>query len=133
MQVGAEIGFLQTLLIAFITAAIGGAVVQQQGLHVLAEIKGSLGQGRLPLGEFFDGVCLIIAGATLITPGFVTDTIGFFLLVPQVRNAIKREIRKRGHFTDNGPATHTSPPQGHAPHMGDVIEGECERLDDSKR
>ena len=87
------------LLLALLTAVIGGAVVRHQGLQTLHAVQQAMSMGKMPLGELFDGICLIIAGATLITPGFITDTIGFLLLIPQFRKALQDAIKTHTSWT----------------------------------
>lgn len=94
IQVGQFIGTFWTLTFALVTAVLGGAIVKQQGAQTLTRIRNALGNQALPLGALFDGICLAIAGALLITPGFVTDAIGSALLVPSVRRMIAVFIKK---------------------------------------
>lgn len=91
--IGDEIGLFNALFLALITAIIGGALVRKQGLETIVALQKASQAGKMPMSELFDGFCLVIAGATLITPGFITDTIGFLLLVPAIRGAIKSYIR----------------------------------------
>lgn len=93
MIVGQHIGLMTTLLLALSTAVIGGIIVKYQGLRTLFAIRESIAIGKLPLGALFDGICLVAAGALLITPGFVTDTVGFLLVMPPVRDFLKAAIR----------------------------------------
>lgn len=132
MAVGESIGIFKALLFALMTAVIGGFIVQYQGLNTITHIKAALDRGRLPLNEFFDGICLIAAGATLITPGFLTDFIGFVLLIPFMRSLIRRLIQKHTSWGiddmqgpgDMGSHSRKTPPPG------DIIEGDYERVDD---
>lgn len=117
------IGLGTALLLALFTAIIGGVLVRQQGLQTLLSIRLSMERGRMPLSELFDGICLVAAGALLITPGFVTDTIGFALLFPAMRNILRHVIKKHTNW-----AVHTEKP--HEPTAGSVIEGEYERYDE---
>lgn len=130
MAVGEHIGLGTTLLLALLTAILGGAIVRHQGMQTLRDIQKSVESGGMPLGELFDGACLIAAGATLITPGFVTDTIGFLLLIPPVRNAIKAALKARM-STAVSTASHPHDHHGQRP-QNDAIEGEFEKVDDSE-
>ncbi len=127
MSVGEYIGMGKTLLFAFLTAIIGGMIIKYQGLHTISAMRESSEHGRMPVNEIFDGFCLIAAGATLITPGFVTDTIGFLLLVPPVRTLIRDAIKKR---TD----IHVGMGQyeSHRRQDPDIIEAEYEKIDDER-
>lgn len=137
MTVGQSIGFFTTLLIAFLTAIIGGMLVKYQGLHTLAHIQAAIRQGQLPASELFDGICLLIAGAVLITPGFLTDFIGFSLLVPAVRNVLREALQHHIGFDQplggamGGQQSYQdgNNAQTHSP---DIIEGDYERMDDHR-
>lgn len=96
LRVGAEIGIVSTLLLCVVTAALGGFLIRQQGLQTLFSVRGAMEQGQLPIEGLFDGLCLAVAGALLLTPGFFTDAIGFSLLVPPVRHALFHVLQK--HF-----------------------------------
>lgn len=128
MTVGQAIGFFTTLGIAFLTAIIGGALVKHQGLHTLAHIQGTMQRGQLPARELFDGICLLIAGAVLITPGFLTDFIGFALLIPPVRSALRHVLQEHIGFTEY--SAETSYEETNMP-PADIIEGDYERVDNS--
>lgn len=106
--VGDEIGLFNALLLALLTAVIGGAIVRHQGLQTLFAVQQTMRDGKMPLGELFDGICLVIAGATLITPGFITDTIGFLLLIPQFRRTLQEVIKKHTNWTIEGAAHHNA-------------------------
>lgn len=128
IQVGDEIGVLKTLLLCVLTAAIGGYLVRQQGLETLMKAQNGLRTGQLPLTALFDGFCIVVAGALLLTPGFVTDTIGFSLLVPFLRKALQAALSKYGNFKvmgehAQGPTNQTRPKDG-------VIEGDYERVNE---
>ena len=75
IEVGGRIGLWSTIGIVILTAVIGTAMLRQQGISVLFRIQENLNANRMPLRELFDGVCLVAAGALLLTPGFVTDHI----------------------------------------------------------
>ncbi len=126
-----EIGIWTALLFALLTAVIGGNVVRLQGLQTIASMQRAANQGRIPLSELFDGFCLVAAGALLITPGFLTDTIGFLLLVPAARDFLRHIIKTH---TQWGIETHGFGNEFEArrPLDPDVIEGEYETLDDDK-
>lgn len=117
LQVGDEIGILQTLLLCLLTAIIGGALVRHQGLGTLFRARAEMNDGRLPVTELFDGLCLVAAGAMLITPGFVTDTIGFALLVPAFREVLRHWAAR--HFKLVQTATYDD----------GVVEGEYVRVE----
>lgn len=95
IEVGGRIGVWSTVAVVILTAVIGTAMLRQQGLSVLFRIQENLEANRIPVQELFDGVCLVIAGALLLTPGFVTDAFGFLLFVPPFRRWLAGEIGKR--------------------------------------
>ncbi len=104
--IGEEIGLGWTLAIVILTAVIGTWMLKRQGLKTLFRLQDQLNQGQLPLREVFDGFCLLLAGAFLLTPGFVTDGVGLLLFMPPFRNlliaSISRVLTSRGHFYGPG-------------------------------
>lgn len=85
IEVGGFIGLWPTIAIVIATAVVGTALIRHQGLSTLRRAQQEMDANRLPMRELFDGVCLLFAGALLLTPGFMTDTLGFLLLVPPLR------------------------------------------------
>jgi len=85
IKAGQVIGLGWTLAVVVLTAVIGTALLRRQGLKVLAQTQQKLDRGELPVGEMFDGICLLVAGALLLTPGFITDFVGLALFIPPVR------------------------------------------------
>ena len=90
IAVGERIGLLPTLLLCVLSAIIGSVLLRRQGMATLLSVHRSMAQGGMPLQEIFDGVCLAMAGVLLMTPGFLTDAMGFALLVPAVRTRVLR-------------------------------------------
>lgn len=90
VAIGGRIGVLATIALIVLTAIIGTFLLRLQGLQVLAEAKKSADEGKMPLGPVIDGLCLLVAGLLLITPGFLTDAVGFALFVPGFRRALAR-------------------------------------------
>lgn len=95
IKVGEVIGALPTIILVVLTAVIGAGLLRQQGLSTLARLQQSLGQGKLPAQEMIEGVLLAVGGALLMTPGFVTDTMGFLCLLPVTRQLLAKAIIKR--------------------------------------
>lgn len=89
---GGEIGVFPTLFLCVVTAVIGSILIRKEGLNTLFSAQEKLNQGGFPARELFDGLCLVIAGVMLMTPGFFTDTMGFALLVPPFRNILWRTL-----------------------------------------
>ena len=81
-----------TLCVIIITGALGAFLTKQQGRLALQNLQGALGQGKMPHVEATDGILILIAGAVLITPGFLTDAVGFSLLVPAVRAQLRGRL-----------------------------------------
>ena len=88
IQIGGEIGLWPTLAIVVITAIVGTALLRAQGLATFASAQKTLARGEFPVSQVFDGACLLVAGALLLTPGFVTDGIGLTLFFPPVRDLL---------------------------------------------
>lgn len=88
IQAGDIFGLWPTLATIVATAIIGGALIRAQGLATINRARQSLDQGQAPVREVFTGICLLLAGALLMTPGFLTDSIGFLLLIPPVRRSL---------------------------------------------
>lgn len=88
------IGTITTVALVVLTALIGMFLVRAEGRHTLRRIRKKVAQGRPPTDELLDGGLLIAAGAFLLTPGLVTDTIGFLLVLPPSRYLV-REAAKR--------------------------------------
>ncbi len=93
--VGSQIGFGWALLLAVVTAVLGSYLVKRAGVSALSRIQHRIGEGRMPGRELTDGASILVAGAFLISPGFVTDALGFLLLIPAVRATIHRIITRR--------------------------------------
>lgn len=92
IQIGGLIGGWSTIGLVLLTAILGAGLLRQQGLATLNRARKELEAQQLPVQELFDGVCLLFAGAFLLTPGFVTDTIGFLLLLPVARAVLRRVL-----------------------------------------
>ncbi len=88
------VGFFPTIAVVFLTGVAGAALVRRQGLSILFKIQQQLSVGNLPAPQLMDGVMILIAGALLVTPGLITDVTGFLLLVPRIREYIRKWLRK---------------------------------------
>ena len=95
IKVGEVIGALPTIILVVLTAVIGAGLLRQQGLSTRARLQQNISQGKIPAQEMLEGVILAVGGALLMTPGFVTDTIGFLCLLPFSRQYIASNIMKR--------------------------------------
>ncbi len=131
IQVGRVIGAGWTVFFVVFTAVLGAALLRAQGLSTLARVQHSLEQGRLPAVALLEGLMLLVAGALLLTPGFVTDAVGFLLLVPPLRREAARWLIRRGLFAAGFPPERTADQPERGPR---TIEGEVvERHDDEKK
>ncbi len=92
IEVGGRLGLWPTLAAIILTAMAGTALLRQQGMATLHRVRESLEANRFPMAEVFDGLCLLVAGALLLTPGFVTDGAGLLLFVPAVRVALRQAL-----------------------------------------
>lgn len=88
-------GLGNTLGIVIITGFAGAFLARAQGIMVLAQIRRDLAEGRMPAPRLMDGVMILIAGVLLITPGLITDAVGFLLLIQPVRSAIRAWLRRK--------------------------------------
>jgi UPF0716 protein FxsA len=95
IEVGGWLGLAPTLALIILTAVVGAWMLRRQGTVVLRRALQQMQQGALPLAPVFEGFCLVIAGALLLTPGFLTDTAGALLLLPPVRAFLYRRMRRR--------------------------------------
>ena len=94
IQVGGFVGTFNTVLIIFLTAAVGVYFVRQQGFRTFQKITVELQNQQIPVQGMFDGLVILIAGILLVTPGFLTDIIGFLGLVPQTRVFLLAMVKK---------------------------------------
>lgn len=93
--VGTRIGWLPTVLLVVLTAFLGALLVRAEGRRTLRSIQQQLARGSMPADSLIDGGLLIAAGALLLTPGLVTDLIGFLLAVPISRAPIRSVLKTR--------------------------------------
>jgi UPF0716 protein FxsA len=92
--VAGEIGPVPTVLLVVLTGLIGMLLVRAEGRHTLARIQQKAARGEPPTDELLDGALLIAAGAFLLTPGVVTDAIGFLLTIPPTRYPIRVLLKR---------------------------------------
>jgi UPF0716 protein FxsA len=126
IKVGGIIGALPTVLLVVLTAVAGAALARYQGLATLQRLQATLARGETPAIEMFEGVLLLVGALLLLTPGFITDLLGFACLVPFTRRALAFRVLKR--VTVVTPAgSKRNPPGEHQPR---TIEGDYRREDD---
>ncbi len=138
IKVGEIIGIGATILLVISTAVIGVSLLKRQGLAALGRARETVEAGEFPVESVVDGACLLVAGAFLLTPGLLTDTVGFSLLVPGLRRALARWLFNKFSFSSHvqghgfGEGASSAPRHdGTTTSSGPVIEGEFEDIDDS--
>ncbi|MFW5959594.1 MAG: FxsA family protein [Chitinivibrionales bacterium] len=95
IKLGTAIGAVNTVFIVIITGGLGAWLAKTQGVFILFKIREELNSGIIPKESLIEGVLILAAGLVLLTPGLVTDTGGFLLLIPAVRARILRFIKKK--------------------------------------
>jgi UPF0716 protein FxsA len=94
LQVGHAIGALNTLGLLILISIVGAWLAKREGLGVLRRMQAALNAGRVPGTELIDGFLILLAGALMLTPGFLTDIVAILLLLPPVRAAVRRTLRR---------------------------------------
>ncbi len=92
VYIGTLLGVLYTILIVVITGLIGAFLAKNQGLTTLSRIRSSTESGVLPTAELLQGALILIGGLLLLTPGLITDLVGFGMLIPQARNVVAKGL-----------------------------------------
>lgn len=95
VAVGSRIGVLATIGLVIATAMLGAVLLRIQGFGVVNRIRAAMEQGEVPGRDLVHGVMIMVAGVLLLMPGFVTDTIGFLLFIPPLRDFGWRLIKDR--------------------------------------
>lgn len=121
LEIGGAIGVIPTVGLVVFTAVAGAALVRAQGFSTIALVRRSLEAGEVPAAAIIEGILLLVAGALLLTPGFLTDAVGFGCLIPPLRRAFAVRFIETRLIRPAGPSS--PQPRGH------VIEGEFERED----
>ncbi len=93
IYIGNLIGVFNTILIVVTTGIVGALLARSQGLATLSRIRGSLECGIIPSDELFHGTLIVVGGLLLVTPGIITDIVGFIALIPQTRNILIKWLR----------------------------------------
>jgi len=134
IEVGSHIGALWTVLIVIMTAVIGVQLLRIQGFNTLRRAQQNMAQGSLPAMEMMEGIVLAVGGALLITPGFLTDTLGFLCLIPFTRRAMIRHfmsvssVQMGGFHSQN--VGNQPPHRPDSSQSGRTLDGEFRREDD---
>ena len=105
IKLGQNFGAITSILLVIFTGILGGYLARMEGLRTLFRIQETMGEGRMPGEELLDALLIAIAGLVLITPGFITDVVGFLLLFPFTRmlakNWLKERVRTKSTFRDD--------------------------------
>ena len=100
IEIGGAIGILPTLALLVVDSLVGAALARTQSRAAWERFNLALAEGRIPAKEVFDGGMIILGGALLLTPGFITDVFGLFLLLPPTRALMRgfltRMVGRRG-------------------------------------
>ena len=148
IRVGGWLGMWPTLLIVVVTALLGTWMLRQQGAATMMQAQQRLQAGELPAQQIVEGVLLLVGGVLLLTPGFVTDGIGFACLIPWSRRGIAKMILARSNGgavfmnVGGGPGAGMGgvnglggaepgfrPPKPARPRVDDAIEGDYREID----
>ncbi len=101
-----------TFLVVIVTGILGSALARREGLLAWQKFHAALAEGRMPSQEIQDGLMIVFAAALLLTPGLLTDFLGFTLLIPAGRNLIRRQVLSRFFRGFGSVQVHTSVYQG---------------------
>jgi UPF0716 protein FxsA len=124
IAVGTEIGALYTIGLVLLTAVIGARLLREQGLATLWRGRRKLEEGQLPAQEIGEGIILAVSGALLLTPGFITDIVGFAGLFPPARALFSQHIIGKMVVTDLHGNQYRRGSGASGAESGDIIEGE---------
>ena len=95
VQVAGGLGAGQTIVLLLVVSVVGAWMVRRSGLGVLNQIRTRLSQGEIPGNELVDGLLIMLAGALMLTPGFITDAVGLLLLFPPTRIGVRSVLVRR--------------------------------------
>lgn len=95
IRLGELIGFWATFGLVIATGALGAILARAQGIRVLRSMQAELNVGQVPAARLVDGFLVLVGGILLLTPGLLTDVVGFSLLLPFTRNRLKEGLRRR--------------------------------------
>lgn len=118
LGVGSMIGAMPTIFLVVATAGLGAFLLKQQGFATLQRFQQNLARGEMPAMELLEGVFILIGGALLLTPGFITDILGLVCLLPRLRQIIVRYVLAHQFIQSSGAF------QSAYATKADVLEGE---------
>ncbi|MDH3687880.1 MAG: FxsA family protein [Gammaproteobacteria bacterium] len=126
LKVGGAIGAGWTIFLVVFTAVLGAFLVRAQGFSTYLRVQQSIQRQQMPAMELLEGLVLLVAGALLLTPGFVTDALGFACLTPPLRRRVIGHALRHWVSGDLPGAT----PARSSSHDKRTMDGEFRRLDD---
>jgi len=94
IEIGKAIGTLEIIGLTIASGIIGAALAKSQGFSVLRRVQKEMAEGRMPTANLMDGFMILIGGILLLTPGVLTDAIGFLFLIPWTRVLVKGLLMK---------------------------------------
>jgi UPF0716 protein FxsA len=115
VQMSHAIGFFSSLVVLAAVSVIGAWIVKRQGIRVWRRFNDQVRAGSVPSNEIVDGALLLLAGALLLTPGFLTDALGVLLLLPPIRGLVRLVVLRRSRHRRVVSATYSGP-LGHTNH-----------------
>lgn len=126
IQVAGLIGGWSTVALLLLISVLGAAVVRREGGAAWRRFRAALDAGRLPAVEVVDGALVILGGALLFAPGFLTDAVGLLLVIPPTRALVNRLVRARVTASLLGAPGRSAP----LPGLGRPGRGRARRDDD---
>lgn len=134
IQMGSLIGLWSTIALVLLTAVVGASLVRSQGILTLASVQRRMQQGEIPAQQIMEGVMLAVAGVLLLTPGFITDTLGLILLLPVPRARLANYFMSKvvvSHMSGQS-SSHFDSSSFHTDNtrQGNTFEGEFQRKED---
>jgi UPF0716 protein FxsA len=124
VEIGSRVGALLTILLVVSTAIVGAWLVRLQGLATWRQFQAALARAELPATPLAEGLCLLVAGALLLTPGFFTDAVGFACLISPLRRSVAKYLLRRV-MGRVGVAQSSWPRNGSEP-----LDGKYKQIDD---
>ena len=95
IKIGAAIGVLNTIGLLILSSVVGAWLMKREGLGVVRRMQIAASEGRVPGKELVDAFLILLGGALMVAPGFLTDALGMLLLLPPVRAIVRRILRRR--------------------------------------
>lgn len=141
IEIGGVIGAPATVFLVVFTAVLGALLLRQQGFYTLQKVQQQMSRGEMPAMAMLEGVCLVIGGVLLLTPGFITDFIGFLLLIGPTRRFLilkfvpgmsmfSSPFSSGGHTDSRSPQEPGRKKRGTTHHKPTIIDGEYRHEDD---